>query len=100
MMNEDQEVAEILAGLLNATENAAVESGSLAITDAMDYRANDDGDGLITIVDMDNKFQGVISVRDDAPADEAVGSPVMRYCVDHQGSIIEMDIREIDPNTV
>ena len=33
-MTEDQEVAEIIAGLLNATENAAVADGSLAIEDA------------------------------------------------------------------
>jgi hypothetical protein len=72
-MTEDQEVAEIIAGLLNATENAAVADGSLAIEDAMEYKPNDDGDGLITIVDMDNKFQGVISVKEKLGNEQLTG---------------------------
>ena len=56
--------AELLAETLNASENASVANGSLDIEDAMEYKANDDGDGLITIVDINGKFEGVINVKD------------------------------------
>jgi hypothetical protein len=61
----DTTAAELLAEALNAAENASVSDGSLDIEDAMEYKANDDGYGLITIVDMNGKFEGVINVKDE-----------------------------------